>query len=339
MIDIYAPRIRFDALLAPALGSGFQPTGFPDIGAATFESYGDDGELHKNLLVESPQSMANRLEAAAWNAGTQQPHELIADLPHVRVCRAKTGDAGTEEFLTSSRLEAHRLASAFVRDARLDGTPMLDVIGNRLGLAKDTPLHYPHMARAVLQLDPFCLIHGVFFAHRAWLGQPKFPRAISAIIEAHDVHPIQSGGRKADVVRHQTNKNTDDTGESEGGGTSEGYGSVPFHRTDYTARDITAYFSLDLELLRSYGLGDETTELLALLALWEIRRFLTTGLRLRTNCDLAVIRDPEQLPSEKALADRISELVTALHEDLAAHGPLTVLWDEKYTKSNAKTKK
>ncbi|MFD9814925.1 type I-U CRISPR-associated RAMP protein Csb1/Cas7u [Streptomyces sp. NPDC059080] len=329
MIDIQAPRLRFEVKLAPALGSGFQPTGFPDIGAATFETYGADGTLHDNLLVESPQSMANRLEASVWDAGAQQPHELIADLPYVRVCRT---DA-PEEFLTSSRLEAHRLASAFIRDARLDGTPMLDIIGERLGLAKDTPLNYPRMARTVLQLDPFCLIHGVFFAHRSWLGQPKFPRAISALIEAHDVQPLQSGGRKADSVRHQLDKDGD------GGGTSEGYGSVPFHRTDYTARDITAYFSLDLELLRSYGLGNELTELLAALALWEARRFLTTGLRLRTGCDLIITQDAEQLPQEKALTGRITQLLTAQHDAIGARGPLTVLWDETCTKSNAKNKK
>lgn len=322
MIDIQRPRLRFTARLEPALGSAFQPTGFPDIGAAKFETQDDQGVRHDNLLVESAQSMANRLEAVAWDAGAQEPAELIAALAYVRVVRA----GSPEEFLTSSRLEAHRLASAFVRDSTLDGKLMLGVIGERLGLAKDTPLNYPHMARAVLQLDPFALIHGVFFSHKEWLGQPKFPRAVSSVIEAYDVKPLMSGGRKADVVRHQLDK------DEEGGGTSEGYGSIPFHRIEWTAREISAKFSVDVELLRSYGLGDEMTELLTALALWEIRGFLTSGLRLRTACDLEVIETPKELPEQDELTSRIAELIHSQSDLLGPAGPLNVQWQSGKTK-------
>ena len=51
------PRLLLQAKLKPVQGSRFQPTGFPDLGAATFD--GPDGA--KMLLVESAQSMANRL--------------------------------------------------------------------------------------------------------------------------------------------------------------------------------------------------------------------------------------------------------------------------------------
>ena len=309
MISLDRPRLRFEAELRPLLGSTFQPTGFPDIGAAEFQRAGHEG---RSLLVESVQSMANRLEGTAWDRAARRPVDLVADLPYVRVHRRDHPD----EYLTSSREEAHRLASAFIRDSELDGRSMVDVIRERLGLVKDTPLDYPRMARTLLTLDPFCLIHGVFFSRKEWLGQPKFPRAISAVIEAHDVRQVVSGGRKADHVRHQL---------GEGGGTSEGYGSVPFHRVEWTAGEIKAMFVVDVELLRSYGLGERLTELLVAIALWEIRTLLSGGLRLRTACDLEVVTGPADLPERDELEARIAELIAA-ERDAFGDGPITVLW-------------
>jgi CRISPR-associated protein Csb1 len=69
------------------------------------------------------------------------------------------------------------------------------------------------------------------------------------------------------------------------------FGMVPFHRTEFVAEAITAYFNLDLALLRGYGLPDEAIDLLIALALFKVRRFLAHGLRLRTACDLEVICD------------------------------------------------
>ncbi len=311
-------RRCYDAELSPVLGSTFQPTGFPDVGAATFTRYENDVEID-SLLVESVQSMANRLEATTWNAARNEPVDEVAGLPWVRVVRAGTG-----EFLTSSRLEAHRLASPFVHTAKRDGTPMFEHIGAVLGLATDTPLDYPRMAAAVAGLDPLCLVHGVFFSHKNWSGQPKFPRAVSAVIEAHHVARAISGGRKADRVRHQLG---DDTG-----GTAEGYGSVPFHRTEWTAKRILASFVVDVELLRCYGLPTPVTELLETLALWEIRSLLDGSLRLRTACDLELVgeieprRGTDQLPSRDELSSRVAELVPQSRDVLGGGGPITVEW-------------
>lgn len=311
-------RRCYDAELNPVLGSTFQPTGFPDVGAATFTRYENGAEVDA-LLVESVQSMANRLEATAWNTARDEPVDELAGLPWVRVVRAGTG-----EFLTSSRLEAHRLASPFVHTAKLDGTPMFDHIGAALGLAADTPLDYSRMAAAVAGLDPLCLVHGVFFSHKNWSGQPKFPRAVSAVIEAHHVSRAISGGRKADRVRHQIGDET--------GGTAEGYGSVPFHRTEWTAKRIVASFVVDSELLGSYGLPAPLTELLEAVALWEIRSLLDGSLRLRTACDLELVSNPEprpgteELPSLEELTGRVAELVPQCRDVLGDGGPITVEW-------------
>jgi CRISPR-associated protein Csb1 len=321
-------RHVYDVPLTPTLGSTFQPTGFPDLGPATFDSWDGDRTV-PSLLVESVQSMANRLEATAWDAGRQQPVDAVIGLPYVEVVRAGTG-----EFLTSSRLEAHRLFSAFVRDASWDGRPGDAVLLERLGVHPDTPLDTAAMAQAIMALDPFSLLHGVFFAGQtktkakgtraAWPAQPKFTRAISGVIEAHDVRRAVSGGRKADLVRHRED-------EEVSGGSAEGYGSVPFSRTEWTARRILASFVVDEGLLRSYGLPPAVADLLVTLAQWEIKSLLSGGLRLRTACDLQPAgevgsRGGEPLPELEELTARLRTAIDASSDVLGDGKPIRVEW-------------
>ena len=55
-------RLLIEANLQPVQGKRFQPTGFPDLGPATYQA-GDTA----CLLLESAQSMANRLENTIWD--------------------------------------------------------------------------------------------------------------------------------------------------------------------------------------------------------------------------------------------------------------------------------
>lgn len=315
-------RRIFEVALRPTVGSRIQPTGFPDLGPALYDRpVVADGEVRwqEALLVESAQSMANRLEAVGWDPVADAPVPEVAGLPWLKVVHADTG-----EYLTSSRTEAHRLASAFVKDATLDGQPMRDVIRERLNLREDRPYAPKEIARAVMALDPLCLIHGVFFAESAkvWPGQPKIPRALTAFIEAYDVRPAHSGGVKRDHVRHQI---------TDTGGSSEGYGTVPYHRTEYTAERIVAYVALDRAQLASYGLGDAAARLLEAVALWEVRRLFDRPLRLRTACDLEPVGelvDRDGVPLEEAdvLAERIRVQVAACADLLGPGGPIEVRW-------------
>jgi CRISPR-associated protein Csb1 len=119
---------------------------------------------------------ANRLEATAWNRAENQPIDTVTGLPWINVVSPRG------EFLTSSRREAHRLASAHIRKAKLDGKSMGEVIATRLDLPstpKDRrPLNYTLMAAEISKLDPFRLVHGVWFSHGDWYGQPSFTRAV-----------------------------------------------------------------------------------------------------------------------------------------------------------------
>lgn len=314
-------RQLFDVDLRPVNGSRFQPTGFPDIGAATFQRFDREGnQWVEALVLESPQSMANRLEGTAWDDAADQPVELFAGLPYVRVVHADDG-----EYLTSSRTEAHRLASAFIKDADLGSINMKAVIREKLGLRDDRPVAPRHIAQAVMALDPFCLLHGVFFAEKAstWPGQPRIVRAISAQIEAIEVRPAHLGGVKRDHVRH---------GISDTGGSAEGYGTIPYHRTEWSARTIKASFNIDLAQIRSYGLDQEAADLLMAIARWEVATLLDQPLRLRTACDLErdsnelLDRSGQPLASIDSLAGEIRSGISACSGLLGEGSPIVVKW-------------
>lgn len=277
----------------------FQPTGFPDLGAAKFQKPVGNTDWVDAVLVESAQSMANRFEAVGWDEAGQKPVATLSGLPWVTVVADDDG-----RYLTSSRTEAHRLASAFVKESRDDnGEDMVTKIGYLLGLADDTPLAARQIASAIFELDPLCLIHGVFFADKKWPGQPKIARALTGFIEAVDVREAYSGGVKRDDVRHSIGEGA--------AGSAEGYGSVPYHRTEYTARSIKLYVSIDVGQIEAYGLSVEATRLLLAVARWEVRTLLDHGLRLRTACEFEALNDGSatELVAADTLASEIRGLI------------------------------
>ncbi len=102
------PRLLLKAVLRPIQGTRFQPTGFPDLGAATYDAIDAEGKNKKMLLVESAQSMANRFEAVCWDNIADDWITPLKGLPVVKV-KDKDGQP-----LTNSVLEAHRLNSAYI---------------------------------------------------------------------------------------------------------------------------------------------------------------------------------------------------------------------------------
>jgi CRISPR-associated protein Csb1 len=137
---------------------------------------------------------------------------------------------------------------------------------------------------------------------------------VTSLIEAYGVQPVVSGGVKRDIVIN----------EAKDGATSEGYGTVPHHRVEYTASRITAYFAVDRVQLRSYGLSDAGTALLEALIDFEIGSLLDGGLRLRTACDLEVVAVLGERPDAAEAAGRVAKLVAECGDEL---GPITtVTW-------------
>lgn len=304
-----APRLLLEAQLAPIQGTRFQPTGFPNLGAATYD--GPDGR--RMLLVESSQSMANRMEAVCWDRVADDWVSPLRGLPVIKVVD-KSGKP-----LTNTVLEAHRINSPYVLEGKDVG--VLDQLKRELADMEEGPVDVRKLAEVLLRLDINALLHGVFLAKSDLAGgRLRLPRALSAFIEAEDVREAQSGGVKNDHVNPS-------------GDTARGFGNVPFPRSEFTSPRITAYFNLDLAQIRGYGLGDHVDELLIAIALFKIQAFLEEGLRLRTACDLEcrslVVRRPSGfiLPDRKALEAELPALIRQVAEEKRWTPVTIVKWD------------
>lgn len=269
-----APRLLIEASLQPLQGTRFQPTGFPDIGAARYK-LPDETEM---LLVESAQSVANHLEKVCWDEATDELVPCLKGLPYVRVMQ-------DGKSLTNSILEAHRLNSVYIEKS--DG---FDAIKAEVG--EDGRFDRRRLARALLKRDPNSLVHGAFL--ESINGVQRLPRMVSGFVEARKVGVVASGGVKNDRV----------SAKGDGGGAAEGHGNVPFHRDEFSAESLTAFFNIDLSQLRSYGLGEDAERLIFGLAVWKILAFLESGLRLRTACDLDLVACRVTRPDGYPLPDR-----------------------------------
>lgn len=314
-----ATRLLFTIELQPLQGDRFQPTGFPSLGAATYQT--KDGQ---KLLVESTQSMANRFETTSWDAVHDKPIAALDGISHVTVKR-KDGS-----FLTDTMLEAHRLNSPYILEA-----PKSDFVAQfkrELGVMENGPINRKLLAQVLLKYDVGSLLHGVFLAKPDLAGgRLRIARALSAFIEACGARVAASGGVKNDHV-------------NPAGDTKKGFGNVPFARDEFTADRITLHVNFDLAQVRGYGLGADAERLLTLVGLHRLRKLLDGDLRLRTACDLEpVTRNPMathptafELPSLDALE---SDLRASIQKNNSAMKQTVTIYDAKIESAKNSKKK
>jgi CRISPR-associated protein Csb1 len=311
------PRLLLEADLRPVAGQRFQPTGFADLGAADYRL--PDGT--QMLLVESAQSVANRLEKTCLDGDGPGLDPALAGLSYVV---AELEGTGIEKS-TSSLVEAHRIASPYI----LLNKDFLATLVKEMGYNPKLPLEWKKIYATLFEYDANSLVHGVFLSLLEG-GRVRAPRAITGFIEASNVAKVLSGGVK--------NSPVDPTGKTQvvdppAGTSGEGgiYSNVPYSRVEYVAREMKAYFNLDLSLIRGYRLGDEATRFLIALSLLKVRRFLDSSLRLRTACDLELIgevraKEPADfiLPSEPELLTEAQAGIKAC-TSLFANPAVTIL--------------
>ncbi len=288
-----APRLLLEAELSPVAGKRFQPTGFAYLGAADYK-LPNGTEM---LLVESAQSVANRLEKTCIEGDGPDLDAALAGLPYV-VADLEGADGVNA---TSSLIEAHRIGSPYFllnRDFQLRLT-------KEMGYNPKLPIDWKRIYVTLFKYDANSLVHGVFLSLLDG-GRVRSPRAITGFIEAENVKRVISGGVK--------NSPVDPTGKTQVAdekAESGIYSNVPYTRVEYVAERITAYFNLDLALIRGYRLGDDAASLITVLALLKVRRFLDGSLRLRTACDFQVdsvtAKTPSgfELPSEPDLLSAV----------------------------------
>lgn len=315
------PRLLIEATLRPVQGTRFQPTGFPDLGAATYD--GPDGR--RMLLVESAQSMANRLESVCWDSVNDDWVDALKGLPAIKVVDSKG------QPVTNSVLEAHRTNSPYILEGN-DKT-VLEMLKRELASMEQGAVDIRKLAAVLLRYDTNALIHGIFLAKSDLAGgRLRLPRVLSSFIEAEDAQEAQSGGVKNDHINPS-------------GDAARGFGNVPFSRTEFSSPKITAYFNIDLAQIRGFGLGAAAEDLLISLTLFKIRRLLEVGLRLRTACDLDVVgiktTRPENfaIPDMAGLGTGLQELIKKVFEKVPAEQRVTkIKWDGNSKKKDKKEK-
>lgn len=289
-------RVVIEASLELANGSFFQPTGFPDIDACIFV----DKDGNRRCLVESEQSMANRLEAVCMKEPGIWCAPFDGKLPIIRILD------GSGSLLGTNLTEPHRLSSSYILEGTLDdgGGTLQERLRERLGISPDG-IRWPldkrsELSRIVFALDPAAVLHGFQFMQWSAVGlrQQRFISArLEAVLEGDsDVH---YGAVKVDSIDPNEHPKKSNKGQS----IAYKHGLVP--------KTLTATFELDMLGLRtrrlakmtdSDGSGSDNSNaqrFLLALALWKIRQFLAdqptfdarTGqtersLRLRSDCAL-----------------------------------------------------
>lgn len=279
-----ASRLLLEAELSVAKGTGgrFQPTGFPDLGPALYKgvqasSQNDSAspatmEIVDMLLIESVQSMANRLEEVCLQG--EDYNSDCQGIPYVRVLDGNRNNT----FLTSSVREPHRLNSPYVMDAKRVSKTYKSELTTALAVNKSRPVHIWKIVPAIFERDPGCVLHGVFFEKLD--GRIRLPRLVSACIEASAPNQANSSGVYRGEVTAADN--------------------IPYPRQEFTSTSISATFIFHLSTLRGYNLDEPKNVFLQTWAMYKIDRFLRQHLRLRTACEFDVRDLTLSLDGQKA---------------------------------------
>jgi len=283
--QLYAEdRVAITASLKLTNGQFLQPTGFPDIDACIYR----DKEGRRWCLVESEQSMSNRLEAVCMKSQGVWADDLTG-LPLIAV-KNQAGD-----LLATNLTEPHRLASSYILDGKRanSAADMRALFEGKLGLRNGGDF-WPLDKRADLEqlvfaLDPAALLHGFQFVQWKFVGLRQ-TRLIHARLEAElaDEPEVHYGMVKWDAIEPESTREER---------ANKGQSIAPKSRI--VPKNITATFEIDVLGLKSLSLEEDRKKFLLGLALWKIGAFLankpsfdprsrSTGpsLRLRADCYL-----------------------------------------------------
>lgn len=306
-------RAIITAQLTLANGHFLQPTGFPDIGSCIYT----DADGNKRCLVESEQSMANRLEAVCMKSPGYWVDDL-AGLPVIEVRDAKGS------LLATNLTEPHRLASSYVLEGSSNGKDIKAKLAEKLGLG-DGGASWPLDKRDVLEklvfaLDPAALLHGFQFVQWKFVGLRQ-TRLLSARVDCllAEEPEVHYGMVKFDLIEPG----------AQGEGTNKGQSIAAKSRVVAAKDGIKATFDIDLLGLKSLAIEKDQQKFLLALALWKIGAFLLnkaafdarsrqTGpsLRLRADCYLSCgegrVTWSETVTDSKPKAIDPKELINAM---------------------------
>jgi len=314
MIDLNTAPHRIYITADLAADDLIQPVGFKDIGNVAPYRMGD----HKELLIDTEAAMANWLEAPLMC----EPDEVtlvtpLKGLPHVR---AIIKENNQERILTTSLLEAHRIASYYLFGYKQKGLVIPTEFGKELQAKLQGKAAYPgyfqELVKAIFQVDPNSLVHGVFFPHLQGVKN-RIPRTLSVRVRGINPEAVSLGGVKLERVT------------ASGGDAKKGASQVPYFRKLFAVERVEFRAAIDVHQIRQFGFGEGTQAvglsepqktLILALCLWKIRKFLTLPYRPRTACDLMpneqLSANWSDFPSLEDLEKQLPKLIKEAYQDV-----------------------
>lgn len=251
---VYArSRLHIQATLKVASGRGdrFQPASYANQGPCYYKIPGANGKLRDALIVDTTQAMANWLEHICWPAGKEDYLPEFKGIPYVKVL---DGDNGNQ-FLTSSVLESHRLNSRYIYDGKpqtADSSLDLKTDQEFRSFLKtkyfktnnNRPFPMGRFLSKIFDLDPACLLHGVFMAggdgFEGLEGRARWARTLAASVHAEDPQRLYPGGAYVDHV--------------------SGSHNIPHTGDHATSGKITMNFILNVQALKDFEIEEDKHE-------------------------------------------------------------------------------
>lgn len=284
-----------------------QPTGFPDIGACIFK----DAHGQVRCLVESEQSMANRLEGVCMTDADEWVEPWRSALPLIEVVD------NAEQRIATNLTEPHRIASSYILEGKINGTEFRQILWRTIGMqgaGSNTSLPLTGRARldkVIFAFDPSALLHGYQFVQTSFVGMRQ-PRILHARIEA-----TLGGDEELNYAMEKVDQIDPKPRPTRPGEIPNSKGQSIAGKSRIIWKDITATFELDLLALKHLHLDENQKKFLLGLALWKIGAFLSDqpsfdprsrqtlgALRLRSDCHLKF----ESFVSGDAVMTKIAEL-------------------------------
>ena len=261
-------RIIIEAILKP-LFSTIQPASFVDVGHSL---YVEPLSNQQCLIVDTPQSVANYLEAVSWNDLEQKLAKTLTGLPYIEVI-----NKGTGKVVASSLTLNHRLGSGYL--ALHVESPLKEILIREIDV--------DGLYETLFKYDPNSIIHGCFINRIGGDRVHRVPRLLTGRIEAKNVVAVQTGGASKDPLS-ASGKEWDmsffEKEKSNDGDKTSAYGlgNLPYHQQEYACELIAAKFIINCHLIEATGLPTEAQNLLAAMAEWKVLKFLQSSIRLRT---------------------------------------------------------
>ena len=261
-------RIIIEASLKPIF-STIQPASFPGINHGL---YVEPISNQQCLVVDTPQSIANYLEAVSWNHLEQKLDKTLTGLPYIELINKVT-----HKVVASSLTLNHRLGSGYL--ALHKESPLKDLLIKEI----DASGLYP----TLFKYDPNSIVHGCFINRIGGDRVYRVPRILTGRIEAKNVVAVPMGGASKDPLsasgkEWDMNFFSKDKSKDSDKTSTYGLGNLPYDRDEYACESITAKFIVNCDLIAATGLPTKARELLIAISQWKILRFLNGTIRLRS---------------------------------------------------------